>query len=523
MSATQADDMAAAGLPGRLDWARVVPPPAALRFAAAFLVVVAIALVLARISQAAFLLAGGLLLVAAAYASDRWPRATLTVAFLTPLVDRYTVAALLPDDVSRWMRFASEIIVVVIGVVISVNAIRSRRFIGAFRHPVTILLAAFLLVSLTSMIVNGVPTAPAVVGTIFTVDAIALFFLARMVGFNREQLARSAIAFIGLVTVAALLGISQPLLDPDMFGFNVVQGRYGEGVRAVSFLIDPGLLGTVTAMAIGFPLLSVHRFGSARLQIGAIALAFVLMLALVLTFSRGSWLGFVVGFTAVALLLNWRAFVVAVVIAVLAVGTAVVMPRNLLVAAEDNQVVAERPDLGGTGDRVERVAGLQDLRSLFIQNGLPIFADHPIVGVGPGMFGGAAARTFDSPIYEEYGTNNHFWNPRQQTVDNFWLHILVEGGILGTLAFAGMLAIAGIEILRSAWRSSGLHFVLMAGILSMLSVLTISGVTGMLLEGNVGAFPLWFFLGAGSVVAAATRRSRPVDAEPAVGREAREA
>ena len=60
----------------------------------------------------------------------------------------------------------------------------------------------------------------------------------------------------------------------------------------------------------------------------------------------------------------------------------------------------------------------------------------------PGRYGGAAADIFPTPVYPEYGTNALFSSPTQRTVDNFWLHIAVEGGALGLLALvAAILAV----------------------------------------------------------------------------------
>lgn len=480
------------------------------RYVATVAALAVAAIALAWIWTPAFYLIGVVVIGALAYAATRWPRATIVAVVMTPLVDQYVIGRLIPSQLADSTRYISEIVLLTVGLVIAIVAARRGLLLPALRHPVTLALGAFFLVAATSAVVNGVPFVAAVAGLVFVFDAMALFFLPRMVGFQSRHVVTAVLVFLGFVTVAALFGIAQPLLRPDLLGFRVIEGRYGESVRAVSFLGDPGLLGALVGMTIGFPMLAVRRLGERRMEIWAVAIAFVLMLVLVFTFSRASWLGLVVGFTAVAALVHWRAIIVAIVIGVLAVGTVTVMPRNLLAPNDGSGGVrAEQPNIvDSTIDRTDVVTGLRDLRSLFIENALPIIADHPVVGVGPARFGGAAARRFDSPIYEQYGTNELFWNPRQQTVDSAWLQIVVEFGILGTLAFLAAFAILGIGLLRAAWRATGVRFLLIAGILSLLVVTGVNGLAGMVLEGNPTAFALWFFLGVGSLLIEESRAER---------------
>src|SRR5690606_21674908 len=105
----------------------------------------------------------------------------------------------------------------------------------------------------------------------------------------------------------------------------------------------------------------------------------------------------------------------------------------------ENGEVAEPPErpnvIDSTFGRVGTIGEGRDLRTLFVLNGLPILADHPLLGVGPGRYGGAAADLFETPIYAEYGTDALLTSPTQRTVDNFWLHLAVESGVLGTAAF----------------------------------------------------------------------------------------
>jgi O-antigen ligase len=147
----------------------------------------------------------------------------------------------------------------------------------------------------------------------------------------------------------------------------------------------------------------------------------------------------------------------------------------------------------------------RDLRIKFVVNGLPIIVDHPLLGVGPGRYGGAAASIFGSPIHEQYGTDALL--TRQRTVDNFWLHIGIEGGALGVAAFLAAIGTALIAPIRALRGAVGYRFAVPAGIVSAAAVLCVATVTTMLLEGNTAAFLFWFLLGLGSMTWPAALRT----------------
>ena len=69
------------------------------------------------------------------------------------------------------------------------------------------------------------------------------------------------------------------------------------------------------------------------------------------------------------------------------------------------------------------------------QKAMQVWKDHPVWGVGPGMFGGAVAFKYRSYLYEAYDFNfiyNWF-----HSLDQLWPQVLAEMGIVGTAALAG--------------------------------------------------------------------------------------
>jgi O-antigen ligase len=305
----------------------------------------------------------------------------------------------------------------------------------------------------------------------------------------------------------ALVGVLQALFDPNLFGLQVVTGRSGESVRVGSIVRDPNVLGTLIGLTMPFALFGVVHFARPRWRWTAGAIALLMATALLLTYSRGSWLGVVAGLAVVLLLLDRRVFLVAIATAVVALSIATYMPRDLLVT-EPGGGPHKAPQFNAwdtTEERVSAVGEGRDLRTLFVINAVPILRDHPLFGVGPGRYGGAVAYDFGTPIYAEYGTGKLL--TQQRTVDNFWLHILVEAGVLGAIAFIGMIVLLGYRLVRLALRSRGLRYVLAAGTLGGVATVVVSTGTTMLLEGNTVAFMFWFVLSIGSMLSLTADRA----------------
>lgn len=453
----------------------------------------------AAASPTIFAVFGVGLVVLAALAALGWPRTAIVLVVLSPILDRYIVADLLPENLATVAHNLSEAMLIAVATILAGRALIEGRLIAALRHPVTVALVAFLLIGAISAVANGVPPMIAAAGLVFTIDAAVLFFLPRLVGFSPRQSMVALGAIGGLVFTAAVLAIGQALLTPRLLGMTPVRGRFGEEVRLASLFGDPNVFGAFLVAAVPFALLGAARLPDRRARWAAGAVAFVLLLALWFSFSRGSWMALVLGVGTMLLVIDRRALLIGILLAVTSFGTAAVTPRSLLLPDQ------QRPNLvDSTIDRFGAIGIRGDLRTLFVIQSMPIIRDHPIIGVGPGRFGGAVAANFGTPVYEDYGFGPLFWNPAQRTVDNFWLHLLVEVGLLGAVAFIAAAAIPGVRILRAARGPTIWRRILLGGIAAAAFALAISSGTTMLLEANSIAFTFWFLLGLGVLGVSAT-------------------
>jgi O-antigen ligase len=471
--------------------------------------VAAIALIVAMVATAVtgilgshlatwiFVVAAGLLVAEAALASLRWPRAALVGVVLSPILDRYLVPGLLAPDAEILAHLLSESLLLAVGVALVAQALRRSSLRAALEHSTVRLALVFVVLASISAAVNAVPAGQALAGIGFTVDAVALFVMARLVRFDTRRALMSINVLVGLALAAAVVAVAQAVLSPHLLGLSALQGRFGEVYRLAAFFGDPNVFAAFLTASIPFALFGATGLWTARGRRLALGGGFLLVLALWLSFSRGGWLGALAGFAIAAVLLDRRALRLGLVVVPVALVVALVMPRDLIC-----RECEARPDLvGSTVGRVGTVSSGKDLRTSLVANAVPIILDHPLVGVGPGRYGGAAADLFGTSVYAAYGTDRLFTNPSQRTVDNFWLHLAVESGLLGLLAYLGMIGAALRPIMRSARTAAWGRRVALAGISGAVIGLSINGLTTMLLEANSVAFLFWFLLGIGSQLA----------------------
>ena len=77
-------------------------------------------------------------------------------------------------------------------------------------------------------------------------------------------------------------------------------------------------------------------------------------------------------------------------------------------------------------------------RGYTLKKSLEIWKEHPLLGVGPGMYGGIISVIFDSPIYKAYNFSEKWYNfgiKNFHSLDQFWGQTLAEIGLIGTAIF----------------------------------------------------------------------------------------
>jgi hypothetical protein len=96
----------------------------------------------------------------------------------------------------------------------------------------------------------------------------------------------------------------------------------------------------------------------------------------------------------------------------------------------------------------------REVRVLYIQQGLALWTRQPVFGYGIGQFGGAVAfeddpRWYLDPRFGPNGFSMHGFEAKQ--VDSFWLHLFVEVGAAGSIAYAIWYLLLGWPLARWSW------------------------------------------------------------------------
>lgn len=126
---------------------------------------------------------------------------------------------------------------------------------------------------------------------------------------------------------------------------------------------------------------------------------------------------------------------------------------------------------------------------------LEVWKDHPMWGVGPGMYGGAVAFKYRSPWYEEY--NFTYILKWFHHLDQVWPQVLAEIGIVGTAAFAGLFFTLLITMINSINRATSDELKALSTGLVLLTIFIIINTLGSTMNYVAILFPFFAVAGMG--------------------------
>ncbi|NJN29974.1 MAG: putative bicarbonate transporter, IctB family [Synechococcales cyanobacterium RM1_1_8] len=302
--------------------------------------------------------------------------------------------------------------------------------------PIHLVVALYAGIMLLATGLSPVKTAAAA-GLVKALLYMFLFLLAARVLRNGRLRNWVILVYLFVSQVVSIYGIRQHFFGADALATWVDPSSNQVGTtRVYSFLGNPNLLG---AYLLPGAMLSIAAFFVWRSR-GPKALAALMFLTnsacLVLTYSRGAWIGLLLSLAAMALLLLtwlsarftpfWQRWALP---AVLGAGTVVVLAAVVLLEPLRNRVVS-------------LFAGREDSSNNFRLNVwaavVEMIKDRPVLGIGPGN------QAFNSiyPLYQQ---------PRFTALSAYsiFLETLVETGFIGFTAFLWMLLV----IVGQGWRS----------------------------------------------------------------------
>jgi O-antigen ligase len=282
-----------------------------------------------------------------------------------------------------------------------------------------------------------------------------------------------ALVFVVLGTgaLAAIHGIYQFLFQVGPEGF-VLFDRF---MRAYGAFEQPnpyaGYLGLTLPLAGGLVLAAIlpaRGRVAGRWLVWATGCGILMLVALVMSWSRGAWLGFAAAVMAMALAVVARRGRIAVLVAVTVMLAAYILLAggfSLVPPSIEQRFSDFVPYLGVTDVRGVEVTDANFAvleRMAHWQSALSMWTDHPWLGVGIGNY---------EPVYPSYALP--LWPLPLGHAHNYYLNIAAEAGVMGLAAYIFLWGAALVGAWRAARRASGWYWGVALGVLGVVVHLSV--------------------------------------------------
>jgi len=166
----------------------------------------------------------------------------------------------------------------------------------------------------------------------------------------------------------------------------------------------------------------------------------------ILTFSRGTWIAFLIGLAIyVFFTKNWKFMIKTgivigasfILITIPATYTSQWINSNTTIGdfertgqPEDTGFESETTRIKDTFNQSTFEKSLTTGRLYVVKKGFEIFKDNPVIGTGFATYGDSATKSYSSPIYQEYEIGYNIY------ADNQYIQIITQTGMIGVLLFA---------------------------------------------------------------------------------------
>lgn len=432
----------------------------------------------------------------------------LTLAIIFPLEP--FILKFIPDDIYIFARFFSEGLIYLLAAVVVARVISGRTKVP--RTPLDLSFVLFLIVLAASAAINLVPPTAAVLGARQILRFVVLFYTVVALAPSEKVMKKTLAIMLWIVLLESALGIAQyaaggaldPLLIPsERKFFESIQLTTGTvpffeaGTRVFATMGRYDQLGTFLALflllAVGFLYEKLRaqdqKFFYAILALGLPALLF--------TFSRASWFGFLLGLITIGVVVKRDRRVM-----MLVGGFAAAAFLYLAVTGIAVKTLVEYPGQTFT-ERFFESFSYERFRGeyfglgrvfFFVQTPATVVASSPLFGVGPGQYGGGAAAALGRSIkYEELGLPFGVFGT-EGFIDNNWFSLWGETGTLGLIFYLGMFW-ALLQTARRVYRRSEEPWQrgLALGFIGVLVAITFQAFLGTYLEVRTLAFYFWLF------------------------------
>lgn len=267
-----------------------------------------------------------------------------------------------------------------------------------------------------------------------------LYFIVPSIIDNKTKLRRIlrtfllGIVFIAVIAIIQYLFVSEIM---DKFGFSYGELAYrtiSGHLKASSTLGDPASSGSLLAMFILFycSVWFSNREGIKKKgKYIKVSIVILLFFGLIVTFSRISWIGCLIGF------LIWSCLFKKQAKRIILIGFSLILIINIYL---DNFIYHHFISAFGFGENIRAIKSTQARISIITNVFETYLAENPILGHGLGITGAPSMR------------NAHLLREGYQVMDNYYLKLLVETGMIGTtifIIFFGLCIASGIKQFKS--------------------------------------------------------------------------
>lgn len=419
-----------------------------------------------------------------------------------------------PDELYLYSRYFSEGLIYILALTVLI-----RILLGSKRWkqtPLDFPFVLFLIVLGISAIANAVPASIAILGIRQILRFIVLFFVVMYLYPAQEFVRRLVTVMLVVVALESLLGIAQAFGGGAFDEFLIPSERkFFESIQlttGVSQFWDPGSrvfatlgrydqLGTFLSffllLAVG--LLYERGLGTERRQLLLAVLALGLP-ALLLTYSRASWFGLLVGllFIGIWLRRDRRVFIGFLLFLGIVSGylaySGIVVPA--LTEERGPQTVAERFFEAFSYERWRSEYFGRGRLYWIVQTPLTVVRHAPLFGVGPGSFGGGAAAALgNTRAYDALGLAFGV-SGTEGYIDNNWFSLWGETGTIGLAIYLwmyGVLVAVAVRVFR--WSTDPFVRGLAAGLAGALVAVALQAFLGTYLEARTLALYVWLIAG----------------------------
>jgi len=421
----------------------------------------------------------------------------------------------IPDDIYVFARYFSELLIYFLSaVVVWRMATKQIKFRSS---PIDLAFVLFLVVAVSSAIINFVNPSIAVLGLRQIVRFVLVFFIVIYLSPSRSFIEKITLAMLAVVLFEAGLGISQAIVGEPLdllllpsetrtFGEMVlttgVNQTWDFGTRVSATLGRYDRLGTFLAFFLVFGAAMFYELkkGISK-EKKFLWLIFLLGLpALVLTYSRSAWFGFLLGFLFIALWIKKDKRVLVATISIIVLILSYLLYSEIAVRYlidSPQQTLVERFFEVFSYERWRgEYYGFGRLYWI-VQTVVAVVPASPLFGFGPGQYGGGAVAALNNThVYEllglpfgVYGTDGY--------IDNNWFSLWGEVGTIGLAFYLWMyvgLFSFSLKVYRK-FKTDPFIRALALGFAAVMIAVALNAFLATFLEVRTLAFYLWLYGG----------------------------